>query len=122
VSNADLIRDAYRAIEDGDRAALRRLYDDDVELWVPPASGVPETGVVRGADEVDRFFAEANADWRGLRFGVEDVVEHGPFVISRGTWSAEGRSSGAPVGGAHVSVYAFEAGRIVSVAHHWGTT
>jgi ketosteroid isomerase-like protein len=39
--NAARITAAFQALENGDLLAMRRLYDDDVELWVPTTSGTP---------------------------------------------------------------------------------
>jgi ketosteroid isomerase-like protein len=109
MSLAQEVTRRFDALNHGNADAFLDLYDPDIELFVPAWAG-PDSGVVRGADAVNRWNASYFARWPGREWELVETFEKGPnvaFVLRGG----EVRLFG---------VMSFQEGRIVSIAHLGG--
>src|SRR5437867_1371595 len=94
--NAELVREAFEAFNDGDSSFFLDLYDPDIVLriWPPHI----HAGTYYGAKEVERYYTQFFAAFGGTyRFEMEKVVEAGDSVLTISRATARGRQSGATV-------------------------
>ena len=89
------VRRGYEATNRSDFEAAFALYHPDVEL-IPP-SGFESLGTsgIRGREERVRFQRRWNADWGGVRFEPEEIIDLGPRVLVIGRVNGSGLSSEA---------------------------
>ena len=97
----------YDALSRGDPNAFRDLYHPEIELFVPTWVS-NEHGIFRGADAVDRWYADNLAEWSGQRWDLVETHENGPNVVFVLHFERAGR---------FVGVMSFVEGRIVSIVH-----
>ncbi len=95
----DVVRRVYEALARGDRATVLDLYDPDIEWHTAgtPVGQVTGGRVMRGHDDLRRFFQEIYEVFAGVRYDLEEVFAAGPQVISVVTMRGRGRASGADV-------------------------
>jgi ketosteroid isomerase-like protein len=110
---------AFDALNAGDPYVFLEAYDPDIELWAPAWSEL-ESGVVRGAREVELWYANTFAAWGNPRWELEKLVEWGPHVAVLGRWFVEGRRSGIPLERDWMTIFSFAEGKIVSIAQLGG--
>ena len=109
------MRRAFDALNAGDPYVFLEAYDPEVELWASSSWGF-ESGMVRGAKEVELWFAREFAGWGNPHYEPEQLIEWGPHVVVLGHWVGEGRRSGVPLRSAWLTVFSFADGKIVSIA------
>lgn len=106
--NAQLLQDAYRAIEHGDLQPLLGMLSEDI-TWVDASLG-PLAGTYHGKDEVPRFFAKMMDVYQGtLRAEIAGMIaddDHGIVLTQE-----SGTVDGEPVAWTSVHVYSFDQGR-----------
>ena len=114
ISDADVIRDQYAAVNERDWERAMSHYAEDVELVIPRGL---RSGTFRGRDEVGRWFGEWFSSFdRDLHFEITDLVELADGAIElTADHVARGRTSGAEVTQTVVWRYRFRDGRIVHV-------
>jgi ketosteroid isomerase-like protein len=100
----------------GDMEGLRDLYDDEVVLQ--PQEGWPEPGPFVGRDAVFRQFERLRQDWQGERLEVLERRAQGDFVVTRLSWQARGRRSGAATAMTISSVLRLNESKIVAVTFY----
>jgi ketosteroid isomerase-like protein len=77
--NSALVREAYAAFNRGDFDAAVELLDPQVEWQLPP--NVPDTGTLRGLDQVRDGLGNFLESWQSFRADVKDVVAAGDRVV-----------------------------------------
>jgi ketosteroid isomerase-like protein len=113
------VRRAFEALNAGDPYVFLEAYDADIELWVPAFSGL-DSGVMRGAKEVELWYAHTFAQWGNPHYEVEQLIEWGPHVAALGRWVGRGRRSGIELESEWVTIFSFSEGKIVSIAQLGG--
>jgi ketosteroid isomerase-like protein len=110
--NVEIVRETYRAVNDGDRQALEGLADSAVEI---EASGLPSGHLsFRGHEGMGAYIEHLRDAWGdSLRTEPEDFVEHGDHVLVMARTSARDRASGAVVSARGAHVFTIRAGKIV---------
>ena len=90
LEDAETVRAAYRALEDGDAEALARYADPEIS-WVHPAvARLPFDGVRRGLPSVLRAAFRRTEGGGGPRIFADTFLELGDGVLVVGRF-AEGR-------------------------------
>jgi glutamate-1-semialdehyde 2,1-aminomutase len=115
LSNADVVRDQYAAVNERDWERAMSHYHPDVEL-VAPRGGI-RAGTFRGRDAVGRWFGEWMSTFdEGLHFEITELRElpDGSVEVTA-DHVARGRASGAEVRSVVAWRYEFRDGRIVRV-------
>lgn len=107
------VRRAYEATNRSDFEAAFATYHPDVEL-IPP-SGFESLGTsgIRGRDERVRFQRRWNAEWGGVRFEPEEIVDLGPRVLVIGRVKGSGLSSEATFENEWANLLTLSDGRVI---------
>jgi ketosteroid isomerase-like protein len=116
MSLRDEVARCYEALNRGDPDPFLALYDPEIELFIPAWVSV-DNGIFRGADAVNRWYANNFAQWAGQHWEVIELAENGPNVTFVLHWAGQGKRSGAQVSGRYFGVMSFQDGRIVSIVH-----
>jgi ketosteroid isomerase-like protein len=116
MSLRDEVVRCYDALNQGDPSAFLELYDSEIELFVPAWVG-PDNGIMRGADAVNRWYANNFAQWSEQRWELVETSEEGPNVVFVVHWAGRGKRSGVELAGRFLGVMSFQEGRIVSIVH-----
>ncbi len=115
MSNADVIRDQYAAVNERDWERAMSHYAEDVELVIP-AGGI-RSGTFSGRDEVGRWFGDWFSSFgRDLHFEIlrlEELPDGSIEVTAENV--ATGKASGAEVRATVAWRYGFRDGRISHV-------
>ena len=119
MSLSEVVERCYAALDRGDPQAFLELYDPEIELFVPGASGL-DAGLVRGADTVNRWYANYFAQWTHQRWEVGETLEHGRTVASVVHWTGTGRRSGVTLSGKFFTAMTFSEGKLVTIVHLGG--
>jgi ketosteroid isomerase-like protein len=120
-ANVDLIRRGYEAWNQGDLDWVEKFVDSEIE-W-RGYTHIPESGTLRGRDEVRAWLERFRDAWEQLDIEVDDLIDTGDQVLALVRFSGTGRGSGVPVeGGADAHVWTIHDGRIVAVSLYQGTS
>jgi ketosteroid isomerase-like protein len=101
--NAELIRSAYAAFQQGDIAGVLGVLADRVEWDVTAV--LPQGGSWRGREAVGEFFEELGSHWADLTLDLDTLVSEGDTVVAIGRAAGRLREHGdaaAGYGFAHV--------------------
>ena len=115
MSLQDEVMRCYDALNRGDPSAFLELYDADIELFVAGWAG-PDGGLYRGAEVVNRWFANYFAQWTDQHWKVVDALELGPNVAFSVHWSAKGKRSDVGLTARFFVVMTFLDGKLVTIA------
>jgi ketosteroid isomerase-like protein len=113
-SNAQLLRNAYQAVERGDLQPMLGLLSDDV-TWTDSTLG-PLAGTYR-KDEVPQFFAKMMDVYRGtLRVEIVGMIAGDDYgvVLTRESGNVDGET----VAWSGVHVYSFRNGRVTRFVNY----
>jgi ketosteroid isomerase-like protein len=116
LTNIEVVRDQYDAVNERDFARAMGHYSDDVELIAAPSI---LGGVFRGRDAVGAWFG----DWfrsfdHNARFEIREIAElEGGAVLVVADHEAKGRASGVGVRAEFIWLYHLREGKVV---HVWG--
>ena len=113
----DIVRRVYEAVARADEATVLELYDPDIEWHTAgtPMGQVAGGRVMRGHDDLRRFFHDFYEVFAGVRYDLEEVLEAGLQVISVVTMSGRGRASGAEVEEPQYGLWTVRDGRVTRV-------
>jgi len=120
VSLKDEVVRCFDALNQGDPNAFLDLYDPEIELFVPGWAG-PDGGLYRGADAVNRWYANYFAQWADQHWELEETLEYGPNVAFVMYWIGKGRRSGVALGNRFLMVMTFAEGKLVTIVHLGGS-
>ena len=115
----DEIRRCYDALNRGDASAFLDLYDPDIELFVASWAG-PDGGLYRGADVVNRWYANYFAQWTDQQWDVVEAFEQGPNVAFVVRWLGKGKRSDVALAARFFVVMTFLDGRLTTIAQLGG--
>jgi ketosteroid isomerase-like protein len=113
MSNIDVVRGFYEAVERGDLdAALADVAPDCA--WTE-ADGFPYAGTFHGPEGVrEHVFTRIGSDWDGFRFDVDDVLDAGDAVVGTGTYSGTFKATGRSMRARVAHVWKLRDGQVVS--------
>jgi ketosteroid isomerase-like protein len=117
MGNAELVRNAFEAFNNGDPSIFLDLYDPEIVLRVsgPAIDG----GTYYGAQAVERYYTDFFATFGGTyRMEIEKLIEVGDSVLTIQNAKARGRRSGATVERASFPwITTMRGGRIIRIDH-----
>jgi ketosteroid isomerase-like protein len=116
--NLDVVRSLFDAVARRDTAAVRALYDPEVE-WDNtrgPMQGLIERKVYRGYEGLRQWWREYREAWESSWDEAEDLIDAGDQVVSVQSSHARGRASGVTVLAHSAAVWTIRQGKIVRVA------
>ena len=113
MATQDLLEALAAAFNAGDVDAMQALCTDDVEVEGIRAA-LEGTSYV-GSDAMRRFWDDAMEVWSELQIEVEETEIEGNVAVGRGWFSARGRESGVPVRERVVFRFRQEGDRICAV-------
>ena len=116
---SDELARCWEALNEGDANAFLDLYDPEIELYVPSWVS-PDSGLFKGADAVNRWYANNFAQWSDQRWELHETFESGSNVTFVIHWSGRGKRSGLELDGLSFGVMSFQEGRIVTIIHLGG--
>jgi ketosteroid isomerase-like protein len=118
--NVDLVRRGYQALNSGDIDGVLSLVDPDIE-WIG-YTHLPESGNLRGRDEVREWLERFLDAWEEMDVQIVEVVEADDKVAVLVRLSGRGKGSGVEVeGGVDAHVWTIRDGSVVAVTLHQGT-
>jgi ketosteroid isomerase-like protein len=92
-TNADLVRQGFEAMREGDVEALLPFIHPDFEATTPPALAA-EPDTYRGIDGIRRYFDTFYEAMDRLSFEPQDFIQVGERVVVPLTLRARGRTTG----------------------------
>ena len=119
MSLKDEVLRCYDALNRGDPYAFLDLYAPDIELFVASWAG-PDGGFYRGADVVNRWYANYFAQWTDQYWKVGEALELGPTIAFGVDWTAKGKRSDVSVRARFFVVMSFLDGKLVTIAQLGG--
>jgi ketosteroid isomerase-like protein len=91
--NGAVVREFNRIFATGNRDEWRDHFYPDV-IWDTTASGMPEAGVYRGHQGIERFFRHWLGTWRDYSVDFREHIDAGDSVVVAFRQCGTGRSSG----------------------------
>jgi ketosteroid isomerase-like protein len=91
--NVEIVRGFNRIFAEGNREEWRHHFDPDV-IWDASASGMPEAGVYRGHQGVERFFRDWLGTWTDYSVDFREHIDAGDSVVTVFRQCGTGRTSG----------------------------
>jgi uncharacterized protein len=110
--NVEVVREMQKRFAAGDRSSWRDVFAADV-VWDTSATTIPQAGVYRGHQGVERFFIDWLGTWRDLEIEYPELIDAGDSVISVFRWRGRGKASGVEVETTMFGVYDLSEGRVV---------
>jgi ketosteroid isomerase-like protein len=111
-ANLDVVRDQFKAVNEGDFPRAMDHYADDVVLVVD-AHAFLESGTWTGREAVGRWFGNWFRTFEpGYHFDIEEMRDLGETVLLVASHHGYGRSSGARVEGRTGYVYTLRDGKV----------
>jgi ketosteroid isomerase-like protein len=92
-TNADLVRQGFEALREGDVGALLPLIHPDFEVTTPPGLAA-EPDTYRGADGIRRYFDSFYEAMDRVSFEPDEFIAVGERVVAQVTLRARGRTTG----------------------------
>ena len=92
-TNADLVRERFGPMRDGDVEALLPLIHPEFEVTTPPALAA-EPDTYRGPEGIRRYFESFYESMDRVRFEPDDFIAVGERVVVPVTLRARGRTTG----------------------------
>src|SRR5690242_14465089 len=113
--NVELVRGAINSVNRGDIRLAMEKADDDFEMDWSNSIG-PLSGVYRGREQVNEFWASFREAWDELRWDMQEVVDlGGEQVLVVNQVRMRGHASRVDVQATGVQVWTIRNGRLVSV-------
>ncbi len=118
--NAAVIRRIYDAFARRDAAAIREIFDPQIE-WIQN-EGFPGGGRHVGADAVlNDVFAKFRVEWDAGRAVVHEWLDAGDTVVALGEYRGTHKRTGKSTVAAFAHVYDLRAGRIARFRQYTDT-
>ncbi len=109
--NVEIVKEFTSLFEAGDRDSWRSYFDPDV-IWDTSASQMLMSGVYRGHEGVERFFADWLAVWEDYTVENREYIDAGDSVVLVFRQHGRGRGSGVPTERDFFSVYDLRRGKV----------
>lgn len=116
--DADVVHAMYRALEEGDGAALARHTDPQIE-WIHPAvARLPFHGARRGLPAVARSAFRCDEGGTGPRVSPETFLEFGDGVLVAGRFIGHAGTDGEPVQEPFLQECLVRGGKVVRIREY----
>lgn len=116
-TNADLVRQGFEALRDGDVEALMPLVHPEFELTTPPnLAAEPDT--YRGPGGLRRYFESFYEAMDQVTFEPDDFIEVGERVVVPSTLRTRGRTTGIETSQRVVQIWDIKDGKAFRVEVH----
>ena len=116
----ELLKEAYRAYNDGDVESVVAVMAEDIE-WTEP-EGLSFSGTHHGPEAVVQdVFAPINEQFGDVDLEVDRFVADGDTVVALGTARGVGRETDAEYDLPFAHVYDIENGQVTRFVHHTNT-
>jgi ketosteroid isomerase-like protein len=115
--NADLIREGFEALRDGDVEALMPLIHPEFELTTPPGLAA-EPDTYRGPEGVRRYFDSFYEAMDQVTFEPGDFIPVGERVVVPSTLRTRGRTTGIETTQRVVLIWDVKEGKAFRVEVH----
>lgn len=116
--DADVVRAMYRALEEGDAAALARHADARIEWIDPMVARLPFDGTRRGLPAVVRSAFRRDEAGTGPRISPETFLEFGDGVLVVGRFFGRAGTEGGPVGEPFLQEFFVRGGKVVRIREY----
>lgn len=116
--DADVVRAMYRALEEGDAAALARHADAGIEWIDPMVARLPFDGTRRGLPAVLRSAFRRDEAGRGPRVSPETFLEFGDGVLVVGRFIGRAGPADGPVEEPLVQECFVRGGKVVRIREY----
>jgi ketosteroid isomerase-like protein len=120
--NVEIVRRAYEAWNRGDAEAATEFLAPDIEWHLPP--NFPESGSMRGRDEVVEGIATLSGSWSALRAEVKELIDAGERVVALVRFEGQAAITGLDLEGVSVDgqVWTLRDGQVVEVRMYSGSS
>ena len=115
--NVEVVRQVFDAAGRRDGAAVKALYDPDVE-WDASRTqpGLGEfSEVSHGYEGIRQFFRRWREAWESDAYQYEELIDAGDAVVSIATQRGRGRASGLEVSRPLAGVWTIREGKVTRV-------
>jgi ketosteroid isomerase-like protein len=113
-TNADLVRQGFEAMREGDVDALLPFIHPDFEATTPPALAA-EPDTYRGADGIRRYFDSFYEAMDRVNFEPHDFIPVGERVVVPLTLRARGRTTGIETAQDIVLIWDLKDGKAIRI-------
>ena len=110
--NVALVRESFERFEAADFQSWRDVYSSDV-IWDTSASRVPDAGVYRGHEGMERFMVAWRGAWQDPVVEHLELIDAGDSVVVVFHWSGRGKTSGVAAEATFFGVYEVSGDQIV---------
>ena len=119
--NLETVREAYRAIGEGNMDSFLALLAKDVEWLMPEVTGIPFTGNCRGQTQVGEFFSALGEAEETLHFTQDEYIVTGSQVGVTGRYRARIRATDKTVETPYAHFFTVVDGKIHSFREYYDT-
>ena len=119
--NLETVREAYRAIGEGNIGGFLALLAKDVEWLMPEVAGIPFTGNCRGQTQVGEFFNALGEAEESLLFTQDEFIVTGSQVGVTGRYRARIKATGKTVETPYAHFFTVVDGKIHSFREYYDT-
>jgi ketosteroid isomerase-like protein len=116
-TNADLVRQGFEAMREGDVEALLPFIHPDFEATTPPALAA-EPDTYRGAEGIRRYFESFYEAMDRVAFEPADFIPIGERVVVPVTLRARGRTTGIETAQDVVLIWDLKDGKAIRIEVH----
>jgi ketosteroid isomerase-like protein len=109
-----LVRELTDALNADDRSRLDSMLADDVVQY-GTRGGIDQDRVIRGREEVTRYWDEISEVWGSLRYETERLIDAGDRAVVFWRETARIRDTDVEVQSNTATIFTFREGRIVEV-------
>ncbi len=121
-TNVELIKAAYAAFAKGDVPAIMAAMAPDI-VWneaesFPYADGNPYVGpdaIVGGV------FARLGGEWNGFSVTVEEIIDAGDTIVSRGRYGGAYKATGSSIHAQFVHIWRVKGGKLAGFQQYTDT-
>jgi ketosteroid isomerase-like protein len=113
-TNADLVRQGFEAMRDGDVDALVPFIHPDFEATTPAALAA-EPDTYRGVDGIRRYFDSFYEAMDRVNFEPQDFIQVGERVVVPLTLRARGRTTGIETAQDVVTIWDVKDGKAIRI-------
>ncbi len=120
MSNLDIIKNLYKAFEQGDISSILEILDPQVE-WIE-SEGIPYGGVFIGHEAVlQGVFQKIAAEWDNFQATVDEFIDAGDIIITVGFDSGTYKATGKKMQAATASFWTLKAGKVIKFRQYIDT-
>jgi ketosteroid isomerase-like protein len=113
--NAEIVRNAFEAFNEGDWDRALRDCHDDVEWVNLRERNIDQPASLHGREQIRSFWDDFFGIWDSSTMDLVEVEDHGDRVLIGVHFESHGQASGVPIVLDYYAVYEFRDGRIARI-------